>query len=149
MTETRILSPTCIWDAYKTLFPQDEDRKPYWDEYFDSITRPLPSGQSGIAGYWNFSDQYLDSIDIYDLIYKGAAKATDYVQEATRQINYYHADAMLMYFGPESVYETTVGYKNIISDKEVAEYQAIVDDFINGEEIVIEDEYMEGEENFY
>ncbi len=114
---------TEVWEGYKALFPQDEDRKPYWDDYFASITRPVPYGWYNIAGYWNFCDQYFNSIGIHDLVDNGTAKAADYTEEATRQANYYHADAMITYFGPS-------GY-NVLSDAELAKYQAIVDSFLN------------------
>ena len=111
-----------VWAGYKALFPQDEDRKPYWDDYFSSITRPVPYGWYNIAGYWNFCDQYFNSIGIHDLVDNGTSKAADYVEEATRQANYYHADAMITYFGP-------TGY-NVLSAEELAKYQAVVDSFL-------------------
>ena len=55
--------------------------------------------------------------------------AADYVDEATRQANYYHASAMLAYFGPDSPYATVIGYKDILSAEEIAKYQAVVDAF--------------------
>ena len=112
-----------VWAGYKALFPQDEERKPYWDDYFASITRPVPYGWYSIAGYWNFCDQYFNKIGIHDLVDNGTAKAADYTEEATRQANYYHAEAMLNYFG-------TSGY-NVLSDEEIAKYQAVVDSFLD------------------
>ena len=108
-----------IWERFAGLFPQDEDHKAYWDAYFDSITRPVPYGWYSIAGYWNFCDQYFNNIGIHDLVDAGTAKAADYAVEATEQANYYHAEAMISYFGP-------YGY-DILSDEELAKYQAIVD----------------------
>ena len=110
-----------VWEGYKALFPQDADHKAYWDDYFASITRPVPYGWYSIAGYWNFCDQYFNKIGIHDLVDKGQAKAADYVEEATEQANYYHAEAMISYFGPN-------GY-DILSDEELAQYQAVVDSF--------------------
>lgn len=110
-----------IWEGYKALFPQDEDHKAYWDAYFDSITRPVPYGWYSIAGYWNFCDQYFNKIGIHDLVDAGTAKAADYAEEATRQANYYHAEAMLSYFGED-------GY-NVLSEEEIAKYQAVVTAF--------------------
>ena len=110
-----------IWEGYKALFPQDADHKQYWDDYFDSITRPVPYGWYSIAGYWNFCDQYFNSIGIHDLVDAGTAKAADYTLEATEQANYYHAEAMISYFGP-------TGY-NVLSDEELAQYEAVVDSF--------------------
>ncbi len=111
-----------VWEGYKALFPQD-DTKEYWDDYFASVTRPVPYGWYSIAGYWNFCDQYFNSIGIHDLVDNGTAKSADYVEEATRQANYYHADAMITYFGP-------TGY-NVLSAEELAKYQAVVDSFLN------------------
>lgn len=110
-----------VWEGYKSLFPTDEAHKKYWDAYFDSITRPVPYGWYNIAGYWNFCDQYFNSIGIHDLVDNGTAKAADYASEATRQANYYHAEAMISYFGP-------LGY-NVLSDADLAKYQAVVDAF--------------------
>jgi len=114
-----------VWEGYKSLFPayieQDEEKMAYWDAYFDSVTRPVPYGWYSIAGYWNFCDQYFNSIGIHDLVDNGTAKAADYVEEATRQANYYHAEAMLSYFGPD-------GY-DVLSDEDIEKYQAVVDSF--------------------
>ncbi len=118
-----------VWARYKALFPQDAENKPYWDDFFASITRPVPYGWYSIAGYWNFCDQYFNTIGIHTLVDTGKAKAADYVDEATRQANYYHASAMLTYFGPESIYAQTIGYKDILSADEIAKYQAVVDAF--------------------
>lgn len=112
-----------VWTRYKALFPQDADHKPFWDDYFASITQPVPYGWYSIAGYWNFCDQYFNSIGIHDLVDAGTAKAADYAAEATEKANYYHAEAMLSYFGPD-------GY-NILSDAEIAQYQAVVDSLAN------------------
>ena len=38
---------------------------------------------------------------------------------------------MITYFGPGSAYETVVGYKNILSEEELAKYQAVVDSFLD------------------
>ena len=110
-----------VWDGFSALFPQDADHKAYWDDYFASITRPVPYGWYSIAGYWNFCDQYFNKIGIHDLVDQGKAKAADYVEEATEQANYYHAEAMISYFGPD-------GY-DVLSDEELAQYQAVVDSF--------------------
>ena len=110
-----------VWNRYKALFPQDEEHKPYFDDLFASITRFVPYGWQGIAGYWTFCDQYFNKIGIHDLVDTGKAQAADYVEEANRQANYYHADAMIKYFGPS-------GY-NVLSEADLAEYQAYVDAF--------------------
>ena len=110
-----------VWEGYKSLFPQDADHKQYWDDYFSSITRPVSYGWYNIAGYWNFCDQYFNSIGIHELVDAGQAKAADYALQATEQANFYHADAMISYFGPS-------GY-NVLSAEELAHYQATVDSF--------------------
>lgn len=110
-----------VWAGYKALFPTDEDHAKYWNDYFDSVTRPVPYGWYSIAGYWNFCDQYFNNIGIHDLVDQGKAKAADYALEATEQANYYHAEAMISYFGP-------TGY-NVLSNEELAKYQAVVDSF--------------------
>ncbi len=112
-----------VWAKYKALFYRDGDDEynRYWDDYFASIVHPVPYGWYNIAGYWNFCDQYFNSIGIHDLVDGGTAKAADYVEEATRQANYYHAEAMLSYFGP--------GGYDVLSEEDQAKYQAIVDSF--------------------
>lgn len=112
-----------VWARFKALYPQD-DRKPYWDAYFDSIQRPTPFGWLFTAGYWNFCAEYFNMVDgvgIHDLVRKQGKQASDYVEEATRQANYYHAEAMLSYFGPDKY--------NILSDEEIATYEAMVEEF--------------------
>ncbi len=110
-----------IWKRFRALFPTDEDHGKYWDDYFSSITRPVPYGWYSIAGYWNFCDQYFNRIGIHDLVDNGTAKAADYVLEATEQANYFHAEAMIGYFGPD-------GY-NILSQEELDKYNAVIANF--------------------
>lgn len=110
-----------VWARYRALFPSDEEHAQYWDDYFSSIVRPVPYGWYSIAGYWNFCDQYFNKIGIHDLVDQGKAKSADYAAEATEQANYYHAEAMISYFGPS-------GY-NVLSDDDLAKYQAVVDSF--------------------
>lgn len=115
---------TSVWDRYKQLFYHYEENKTYWDDFFASVIRPVPYGWYNIAGYWNFCDQYFNSLEgtgIHNLVDSGRGKAADYVEEATLNANYYHAEAMISYFGPN-------GY-DILSDEEIAKYQAVVDDF--------------------
>jgi len=107
-----------VWARYRSLFPTDAEHKQYWDDYFASITCPVPYGWYSIAGYWNFCDQYFNNIGIHDLVDTGVAKAADYAAGATEQANYYHAEAMLSYFGPN-------GY-NVLSAEDVARYEATV-----------------------
>lgn len=88
-----------IWAGYRALYPTDEEHGKYWDAYFESCMQPIPFGWMSIAGYWNFCDQYFNSIGIHGLVDSGTAKAADYAEEATEQANYYHAEAMMDYFG--------------------------------------------------
>jgi len=105
-----------VWEAYIDMYcaDMDEEHKALWENYFASCMQPIPYGWTAIAGYWNFCDQYFNKIGIHDLVDGGSAKAADYVEEATKQANYYHATAMLTYFG-ESGYD-------VLSDEEVATY---------------------------
>ncbi len=110
-----------VWDAYIEMYCKgmDEEHVGYWREYFASCMQPISYGWTSIAGYWNFCDEYFNKIGIHDLVDKGTAKAADYATEATEMANYYHASAMIQYFGPD-------GY-NILSEEEIATYQAMVD----------------------
>ena len=117
-----------VWQGFKELYyqyyidrgitgDQLEEYKGYWDACFDRMRYPIPYGWYNIAGYWNFCDQYFNSIGIHELVDGGTAKAADYVEEATEQANYYHAEAMLSYFGPS-------GY-DVLSDEEIEWYEAV------------------------
>jgi len=110
-----------VWDAYIDMYCKgmDEEHVGYWREYFASCMQPISYGWTSIAGYWNFCDEYFNKIGIHDLVDKGTAKAADYATEATEMANYYHASAMIQYFGP-------TGY-NILSEEEIATYQEMVD----------------------
>ncbi len=111
-----------VWAAYEEMFCEgmSDESKAHWSNYFDSVMNPIPYGWTAIAGYWNFCDQYFNSIGIHDLVDNGTAQAADYVEEATRKVNYYHAQAMLDYFGP-------TGY-NILSQEEIDLYTKMVED---------------------
>ncbi len=106
-----------VWAAYEAMFCEgmSDESAAHWSTYFDSVMNPIPYGWTSIAGYWNFCDQYFNSIGIHDLVDNGTAQAADYVEEATRKANYYHAEAMLKFFGPESPI-------NILSQEEVDLY---------------------------
>ncbi len=106
-----------VWAAYEEMFCEgmSDESKEHWSNYFDSVMNPIPYGWTSIAGYWNFCDQYFNSIGIHDLVDNGTAQAADYVEEATRKANYYHAEAMLKFFGPESPI-------NILSQEEIDLY---------------------------
>ena len=112
-----------VWDKYiNDVFcsNMDEEHTEHWRNYFASCMQPIPFGWTSIAGYWNFCDEYFNSIGIHTLVDNGTAQAADYVDEANIKANYYHAQAMLDYFGPS-------GY-NVLSDKEIAEYEQMVKD---------------------
>ncbi len=105
-----------VWDAYIDMFCKgmDDEHKEHWADFFASAMRPIPYGWVSIAGYHTACDQYFNDIDIHTLVDQGTAQAADYVDEATRKFNYYHAEAMVNYFGPS-------GY-NVLSQEEIDEY---------------------------
>lgn len=111
-----------VWDAYIDMYcaGMDEEHISHWRNYFESCLHPISFGWTSIAGYWNFCDEYFNDIGIHDLCDSGAAQAADYVDGATRAANYYHAQAMLDYFGSN-------GY-NILSEDEVSRYEQMVAD---------------------
>ncbi len=111
-----------VWTAYIDMYcdGMDDKHKGYWEEYFKSCLQPIPYGWTNIAGYWNYCNEYFNSIGIHDLVDGGTAKAADYVDEATKKANWYHATAMLNYFGSS-------GY-NVLSDEEVQKYEKMVSD---------------------
>ena len=111
-----------VWDGYIDMYcsDMDEEHKALWEEYFASCMQPIPYGWTSIAGYWNYCAEYFNSIGIHDLVDKGTAKAADYAEEATRKANWYHATAMLKYFGAD-------GY-NVLTEEEVALYEQMVTD---------------------
>lgn len=111
-----------VWDSYIDMYCADmsEDNKALWEEYFASCMQPIPYGWTSIAGYWNYCDEYFNSIGIHDLVDAGTAKAADYAEEATRKANWYHATAMLKYFGAD-------GY-NVLTEEETALYEQMVTD---------------------
>lgn len=90
-----------IWEDYKTFFKDGSENDAYWDEYFAKCTAPIPFGWTAIPGYWNFCDEYFNSIGIHGLVDSGKAKAADYADEATEQADKFHAEAMKQYFGIE------------------------------------------------
>lgn len=111
-----------VWNGYIDMYcsDMDEEHKALWEEYFASCMQPIPYGWTSIAGYWNYCAEYFNSIGIHDLVDKGTAKAADYAEEATRKANWYHATAMLKYFGAD-------GY-NVLTEEEVALYEQMVTD---------------------
>lgn len=112
-----------VWDAYIDMYCKgmDETHVNHWREYFESCMQPIPFGWTSIAGYWNYCDEYFNSIGIHDLVDGGTAKAADYVDEATKKANYFHAQAMIDYFGPDSDY-------NVLSDEDVQKYTKMIED---------------------
>ncbi len=105
-----------VWDAYIDMYckDMDEEHRSHWEDFFASCMRPIPYGWVSIAGYHTACTEYFNKIGIHDIIDNGQGKAADYVDEATRQFNYYHANAMITFFGPS-------GY-NVLTDAEIAEY---------------------------
>ncbi|MCR5692253.1 MAG: ABC transporter substrate-binding protein [Eubacterium sp.] len=110
-----------VWNQYIEMYCKgmDETHVGYWKEYFKSCMQPIPYGWTSIAGYWNYCDEYFNKIDIHAKVDGGTAKAADYADEATKKANYYHAKAMLDYFGPNSY--------NVLSDAEVEEYTTMME----------------------
>lgn len=108
-----------IWDAYIKMYCEgmDEEHVLRWTNYFESVMQPIPYGWVSIAGYWTYCDQYFNSIGIHELVDKGTNKAADFADEATRKANYFHAAAMLDYFGPNAL--------NVLSAEEVATYEQL------------------------
>ena len=106
-----------VWDEYIKVYcaGMDDEHTGLWRDYFKSCMQPISFGWTSIAGYWNFCDEYFNSIGIHDLVDNGTAQAADYVEEANRKANYFHAQAMLDYFGAS-------GY-NVLTESEVAEYE--------------------------
>ncbi len=117
-----ITTDEAVWDGYIDMYcsDMDEEHKGLWENYFASCMQPIPFGWTAIAGYWNYCDEYFNTIGIHDLVDNGTAKAADYAEEATIKANWYHATAMLKYFGPN-------GY-NVLSDDEIALYEKMVTD---------------------
>lgn len=113
-----------IWEEYINVFCEgmDEEHTQLWRDYFASCMQPISFGWTNIAGYWNFCDEYFNKVGIHDIVDTGAGKAADYKDEAQRQADYYHAKAMLDYFGPGSLY-------SVLNDSETSFYQGIVDAF--------------------
>ncbi|MBP1546619.1 MAG: carbohydrate ABC transporter substrate-binding protein [Oscillospiraceae bacterium] len=111
-----------VWEEYIKVFcaGMDEEHTQLWRDYFKSCMQPISFGWTSIAGYWNFCDQYFNSIGIHDLVDAGTAQAADYVEEANRKANYYHAQAMLDYFGPNAY--------NVLTEAEIAEYEQMKTD---------------------
>ena len=122
---TPLTTDNTVWSRYEGLFPQDEYKKLFWSDYFASITRPVPFSWCCIAGDANFEEYYLEAIGVSQVVMEGIANAMDYVDEMDRQITYYHGDAMLSYFGKNSIYDM-LGYK-VLTDEEEQIYRDIVD----------------------
>ncbi len=118
-----------VWNAYIDMFcaGMDEEHVEHWRNYFASCLQPISFGWTSIAGYWNFCDEYFNSISeggqtgIHDIVDAGVKKAADYAEEATRKANWYHADAMINYFGPDSNY-AMLGIE-VLTEAEVQAYE--------------------------
>ncbi len=114
-----------VWDAYIDMYcaGMDEEHTEHWREYFKSCMEPIPYGWTSIAGYWNYCDEYFNKIEeggIHTAVDSGKRKAADFADEATTKANWYHATAMLNYFGPD-------GY-NVLSEEDVQKYEKMVED---------------------
>lgn len=111
-----------VWNAYIEMYCKgmDDTHKSHWQEYFKSCLQPIPYGWTNIAGYWNYCNEYFNSIGIHDIVDGGKGKAADYVDEATKKANWYHATAMINYFGAS-------GY-NVLTDEEAQKYDQMVKD---------------------
>lgn len=111
-----------VWNQYIDMYCKgmDDTHVKHWREYFKSCLHPIPYGWTSIAGYWNYCDGYFNDIDIHNKVDSGTAKAADYADEATTKANWYHAKAMIDYFGPD-------GY-NVLSDEEINEYNQMMKD---------------------
>lgn len=109
-----------VWEGYIKMYTKgnDEETVERWRTYFASCMQPIPFGWTSIAGYWNYCDEYFNNIGIHTLVDNGTAKAADYAVEGTMKANYYHAQAMIDYFGPD-------GY-NILSADDLAKYEQMV-----------------------
>lgn len=114
-----ITKDEAVWEAYIDMYCADMDaeHKALWENYFASCMQPIPFGWTSIAGYWNFCDGYFNKIGIHDIVDVGTAKAADYVAEATIKANWYHADAMISYFGPN-------GY-DVLTEEQLKLYEGI------------------------
>ncbi len=123
-----------VWNAYIDMYcaGMDEEHVEHWRQYFASCLQPISFGWTSIAGYWNFCDEYFNSITaggftgIHNIVDAGVKKAADYAEEATRKANWYHASAMIDYFGPDSTY-AAVGI-NVLTEEQIAEYQQMIAD---------------------
>lgn len=123
-----------VWDGYIDMYcaEMDEEHKALWEEYFASCMQPIPFGWTSIAGYWKFCTEYFNAVNgtgIHNLVDGGTKKAADYTEEATMKANWYHAQAMIAYFGPE-------GY-DILSEEELNFWQQMYDS--NGGDAAIPD----------
>ncbi len=123
-----------VWDAYIDMYcaGMDAEHVEHWRNYFASCLQPISYGWTSIAGYWDFCDEYFNSISagghtgVHNIVDAGIMQAADLVPEATRKANYYHAKAMLNYFGPDSVY-AWIGV-NVLTGEQIAVYEQILAD---------------------
>lgn len=110
-----------VWKGYISICIREAwTRNGILGRVLSSAMQPIPYGWTSIAGYWNYCDQYFNNIGIHDLVDAGQAKAADYADEATIKANYFHAQAMLDYFGE--------GGYNVLSEEETAKYQKMLEE---------------------
>ena len=109
-----------IWKAYIDMFCADMDmeHKALWEDYFASCMQPIPYSWASIVGLWDYSVEYFNKLNFHELVDCGSKKATEIVEEATIMANYYHAQAMLSYFGP--------GGYDVLSKDEIAQYDEMI-----------------------
>lgn len=111
-----------VWDEYIKMFcvGMDEEHTEHWRQFFASAMQPIPYGWESIAGYISACDGYFNDIGIHGIVDSGTGQAADYAAEATQKFNWYHADAMLRYFGPD-------GY-NVLTQEEIDSYTKLLNE---------------------
>ncbi len=85
-----------IWSDMREFFPDDEERAPYWDAFFEKCTRPVPYGATTIPGFSSFIDQAYAGIE--DQVIQEGKDAADFVDELNTKANEFNKQAMEQYF---------------------------------------------------
>lgn len=110
-----------VWDAYINMYCADMDaeHKALWENYFESCMQPIPQGEVSIVGVADFR-AYLEQVNLHRPVdsYIGKGSAEEYMEKTTAMANYYHAKAMVKYFGKE-------GY-NVLEEYELAFYELMI-----------------------
>lgn len=91
------------WKAYVDMYcaGMNDADKTLWENYFASCKRPIPNGEGVIAGFSSYREEYFDKLDSFHGIVDLGNRPEQLVQEAEKNANRYHAEAMLAYFGAE------------------------------------------------